>query len=545
MFAPLSPHFPVSGLAADLAAVFRDAGYTADGLAGHLGPEYFEALMRGEPATVELAAQGSTPLDAILRIFVVHAPVSLQELADAVGAPLATALVDAGVTIPCADAPELVQVALDIRPHLIVGRNHWVFSDVDAALVPHVPGPDHVLGVGSASLSLLQSTPTSPVSTALDLGTGSGVQLLGQLATAETVTATDVHPRALDLAEATVAAAGVTASRDGIGSPSRVELLQGSWFEPVAGRRFDRIVANPPFVVGLPEVGHVYRDSGLNLDGASELVVSQSVKHLTPGGTAHLLAAWAHQGEVPWQQRVASWLPDKGVRAWIVQRDAADPALYVSTWLKDESVDVRTPEGRERARLWLDHFRANDVHGIGFGYVALQRIGDDEDSDVLAEYMPQPFTDPLGPEVEEYFARAAWLSGLGPGEFERNYFAVRPGLAREDVALPDPSGQGFARAALRLTRTEGPRWQHDVDEHLAAIVAGINPQGLNLEETVSLYATLNDFDEEELLASAIPAFVDLVRHGLVIPADLLDTGDVGTPGDVSDTSGINGSGQED
>ncbi len=32
-------------------------------------------------------------------------------------------------------------------------------------------------------------------------------------------------------------------------------------------------------------------------------------------------AAWVHQGEQSWQQRVASWLPDTGVAAWIIQRE--------------------------------------------------------------------------------------------------------------------------------------------------------------------------------------------------------------------------------
>lgn len=511
-FAPLNPKFPLADAAADLAAAFESAGFTDAGLSGHLGPEVTEALYRGESGPVLLATSGGTQLDALIRAFILHEPLTPAELADALSAPLATRLIDAGVTVP-ADTAGTLRIALDVRPHVIAGTNHWVFSDVDATFVDHVPGPDHVLGVGSASLSLLQSTPHSPVESVLDLGTGSGVQLLGQLGNSTRVVATDVHARALELARATVAAAGAT---------ERVDLRQGSWFEPVDGERFDRIVANPPFVVGLPTVGHVYRDSGLNLDGASELVISQAPEHLNPGGTAHLLAAWVHQGDVPWQQRVASWLPATGVAAWIIQRDVADPSLYVSTWLKDESVDLRSDTGKEQAQRWLQHFHAHDVTGIGFGFVAVQRIGDDEPSDILAEYMPQPFNDPLGPEVEEYFARVAWLRGLVPGQLERSHFAVRPGLAREDIALPDESGQGFHRAALRLTRTEGPRWQHDVDEHLASIVAGLNPEGLTLADTVGVYAALNDFDEDELLASALPAVVDLVRHGLLIPTDLLN-----------------------
>lgn len=508
---PLQSEHPVSAIAEELADVFTQAGFTADGIAGHLGPEAFEALQRGEPAAVALAVRGQSQLDILVRLFILHEWLPATLLADSVGARLATALVDAGVA-QCDDNGN-VRIGLDIRPHIIVGRNRVVFSDVDASLIDHVPGADHVLGVGSASLSLLQSTPLSPVPTALDLGTGSGVQLLGQLDCAEHVTATDVHPRALELAKATVAATG---------QADRVELIEGSWFEPVAGRRFDRIVANPPFVVGLPEVGHVYRDSGLNLDGATELVVSEAVDHLTPGGTAHLLGAWVHTDEASWQQRVASWLPDKGVTAWIIQRDVADPALYVSTWLKDESVDVRTPLGRERSRLWLEHFRNHGVTRIGFGFVAIQRIADDADSDVLAEEMPQSFSDPLGPEVDEYFARAAWLRDLVPGELEHKHFALRPGVAKEDVSLPDKDlGQGFARAVLRLTRTDGPRWSHEVDEHLAAIVSGLNPHGLSLAETVELYAAAHGFDEQELLSSAVPAIVDLIRHGFIIPADIL------------------------
>ncbi|MFS8936159.1 methyltransferase [Corynebacterium sp. c25Ua_89] len=507
-----NPELPVAAVAAELGEFLSSHDFTADGIAGHLGPEYTEALHRGEPAAVALGAAGDTTLDALIRLFILHEAVAPTQLSDVLGARLATKLMDAGVAQ--LDESGNAYIAYDIRPHIIVGTNRLVFSDVDASLVDHVPGSEHVLGVGAASLSLLQSTPLTPVETALDLGTGSGVQLLGQLSTAAHVTATDLHSRALDLARATLAAAGPAAEE-------KVELLQGSWFEPVAGRRFDRIVANPPFVVGLPEVGHIYRDSGLNLDGASELVVSQAVEHLAPGGSAHILGAWVHQGEQSWQQRVASWLPEKGVAAWIIQRDVADPALYVSTWLKDESVDVRSDLGRERARLWLEHFNEHDVTGIGFGFVAIQRIDDDEPSDVLAEYMPQPFTDPLGPEVEEYFARVAWLRGLVPGELETKHFQVRPGVAREDVQLPDAElGMGFSPAALRLTRTEGPRWSHDVDKHIAAIVAGLNPAGLSLGETIELYAAAQGFDEEELVASALPAMVDLIRHGLIIPTEL-------------------------
>lgn len=493
-----------------IGAAFRREGLTTSGLASALGPGPLAALHRGEPGTVRWALGERTDDQAgLIRAFVLRDPLPPAKLDRLVGEPVAERLAD--VLVPVGDK---VRLLVDVRPHIIDGVERLVVSDADASMTDHVPGPEHVLGVGAASLSLLASTPTSPVDSVLDLGTGSGVQLLGQIGHTTSLTATDVHPRAIALAEATLAANEI----------DEVELLTGSWFEPVVGRRFDRIVSNPPFVVGLPEVGHVYRDSGLNLDGASELVVSSAPEYLAEGGTAHLLAAWIHPNDGSWRQRLASWIPERGVDAWILQRDLADPQLYVGTWLKDESLDPRSPESAARAETWLSHFAEHDVAGIGFGFVALRDIGD-RPSEVVIEEIPQAFDDPLGPEVEEYFTRTAWLRDADRLSVADAQFRLRPGVAREEIAVTDDeAGMGFAPAALRLTRTDGPRFTHDVDEALASIVAGLHPDGLALAEVVGLYAAargLDDATADTLLEQAVDAAVDLVRHGFLIPADLV------------------------
>src|SRR5699024_5047515 len=112
--------------------------------------------------------------------------------------------------------------------------------------------------------------------------------------------------------------------------------------------------------------------SGLDLDGASRLVVSTAPEHLNPGGIATLLAAWVHRRGEHWRDRVASWLPDHGVEAWIVQRDVADPELYVGTWLRDGGVDPRSADGAAQAGAWLDALAAAEVEAVGFGVVYLR-----------------------------------------------------------------------------------------------------------------------------------------------------------------------------
>ncbi|WJZ02866.1 DUF7782 domain-containing protein [Corynebacterium freiburgense] len=500
----------LSALAPEIVQIFHNHGFHLEGIEQHLGAAGMAALFRGEPAAVRYAARGNSAIEQLIRLVLLRDAAPYQCFVDMFGEPLVQGLLDCDALL--FQNSNTLQFQIDIRPHIFLNTHHWVFSDADAAMTVHIPGPDHVLGVGAASLSLVQASPTNKVSTVLDLGTGSGVQALAQSACAQHITAIDIHPRALEFAAASFAASNVAA-----------ELLCGPWFEPVHGRRFDRIVANPPFVVGLPEVGHIYRDSGFNLDGASELVISQAHHYLNPGGCAVMLAAWIHTPGESWQQRVASWLPDTGVAAWVIQRDIADPALYVGTWLQDESLDPRSIAAAARTEAWLEHFEQANVSGIGFGFVAIQRIDDHTESDILCEDMPQQCEGPLGEEITEYFARITWLRDADITEILETKFGMRPGVAVEEISVVDTdAGIGFRPAALRLTRTDGPRWSHDVDRHLYAIVSGLSTAGLSLGEIVELYCAAHDLDVQAMLPEVVGAIVDLIRHGFVLPSELIE-----------------------
>ena len=133
----------------------------------------------------------------------------------------------------------------DLRPYgFPTGHGQWdgwVVSD-------HTPGldqdrsptrPDYVLGVSPASTTLAQLTIDDPVGSALDLGTGCGVQSLHLSTHAGHLTATDVNPRCLDLARLTAALNRID-----------VDFRAGSLYEPVADESFDLIVTNPPFHIG-------------------------------------------------------------------------------------------------------------------------------------------------------------------------------------------------------------------------------------------------------------------------------------------------------
>jgi release factor glutamine methyltransferase len=73
----------------------------------------------------------------------------------------------------------------------------------------------------------------------LDIGTGSGCIALALACKLPGASVT-----AVDISEAALAVARRNAERNGV----LIEFLQGSLFEPVAGRTFDLIVSNPPYI---------------------------------------------------------------------------------------------------------------------------------------------------------------------------------------------------------------------------------------------------------------------------------------------------------
>jgi methylase of polypeptide subunit release factors len=490
-----------------LRAAFLRTGYDADSILALLGADAHAALGRGEPVPVRRAVNEGGDLGTLVRLFLLGDTCSMEEAGAALAPLPLDAAVDAGLVRPHGVG---ARAALDVRPLDTGTGTSWLVSDLDGerrspgggptGAAPAHADPAYVPGVGQASLSLLRATPTASVGSVLDLGTGCGVQAVHVHGHAHRVTATDVSARARALAAASFAL-----------NEMSVELLDGSWFEPVAGREFDQIVANPPFVVGPARVRHIYRDSGLDLDEASELVIRGAPAHLTPGGTASLLASWVHVRGQQWRARVASWIPEHGVDAWVVQRDVADPALYVGTWLRDAGIDPGSAEGVARSGEWLEHLERADVEGIGFGYVTLRRT--DQPSDVLAEDLLHSYPDPLGPEALAYLQRVVWLRD---NDLLSSRFVVAAATTLQQVSVP--SEHGWEHAVARLHRGDGPAWQHEIDELGTALLAGMRSGGLTLGGLVTMLEAANGEPSGSLQAGAVALVDGLVRHGLVLPA---------------------------
>ncbi|GAA4550059.1 DUF7059 domain-containing protein [Pseudonocardia xishanensis] len=489
----------------DLCARLRDTlleqGFTTTGVRALLGPGAHAALTRGELEAPARATRDAGTLGALVRLFLLGGAEEKPPL------PELDALVAGGLLT---SGPEGYRAAMDLRPYGeadVGGEADWyVLSDLDTPAARQ--DRDHVTGVGGASLTLASSLIRTPVRETLDLGTGCGVQALHASRFSGRVVATDVAPRALEVARATLALSGVRT----------VELVEGPWLAPVADRRFDAIVSNPPFVPGPARVEYVYRDSGRAGDAALAGLLADLPARLNPGGRAQLLGSWLHVRGEDWPERVRSWIP-AGCDAWILQREVTDPALHVGTWQRDAGLDLSAPATRAAASEWLDWLDAARVEAVGFGFLLLRRHSDDgagRPGEVVVEDLPGELADPLNLEMAEWLDRIDWLGAHASDEALLGArLRLSPGATLERYSVAGAEGWTDAGAAVVLA--DGPQWRHEVDEPAAALLAGCSG-ALPLDDLFALLSFAHDRPVDALVRAALPAVRELVRHGVLVPA---------------------------
>ncbi|MDN0198084.1 class I SAM-dependent methyltransferase [Streptomyces sp. S.PNR 29] len=415
----------------DVAARLRDAllgaSFTADGLLELLGAPAYAALARSEIVPALRATRGDTPLELLVRLFLLQQPVPHARVAEVLPVD---ACLDSGWLERAGASSGDVVATVDVRPYGGPRGEDWfIVSDLGCAVggAGGIGRRDEgvVLGVGGASTTLAGITVRTPVSSALDLGTGSGIQALHAAQHATRVTATDVNPRALHITALTLALSGAQAP----------DLREGSLFEPVRGdETYDLIVSNPPFVIS-PGARLTYRDGGMGGDDLCRTLVQQAGERLNQGGFAQFLANWQHVEGEDWTDRLRSWVPS-GCDAWVVQREVQDVTQYAELWLRDAGDHREDPaEYQARYDAWLDEFEARKTQAVGFGWITLRKTGAAVPS-VTVEEWPHPVEQPLGETVRAHFDRLDWLRSHDDAALLATHFELAAEVVQEQVGLP-------------------------------------------------------------------------------------------------------------
>ncbi|GAA3373771.1 class I SAM-dependent methyltransferase [Streptomyces sannanensis] len=483
-------------------AALLDAAFTADGLLDLLGAPAYAALARSETVPALRATRGDTPLEQLVRLFLLQQPVAYERARAAL--PLDEALAGGWVV---KDGDE-VRATVDVRPYGgPEGQDWFIVSDLGCAVggAGGASGRDEgvVLGVGGASTTLAGITVRTPVASALDLGTGSGIQALHASQHATRVTATDLNPRALRFARLTLALSGAP----------EADLREGSLFEPVAHESYDLIVSNPPFVIS-PGARLTYRDGGMGGDDLCRTLVQQAGERLNDGGYAQFLANWQHVEGEEWQDRLRSWVP-RGCDAWIVQREVQDITQYAELWLRDSGDHHADPAAyAARYDAWLDEFEARKTRAVGFGWITLRKSGAERPS-VTVEEWPHSVEQPLGAAVQAHFRRQDYLRTHDDAALLAEHFTLASEVVQEQVGLP--GAEDPEHVVLRQHR--GMRRATKVDT-VGAGFAGVCDGSLSAGRILDAIAQLVGEDVVQLRDRTPAQIRLLIEQGFLEPSEV-------------------------
>ncbi|WP_279365648.1 DUF7059 domain-containing protein [Microbacterium testaceum] len=491
-----------------LADDLRTADYTSAALRAAWGAQADDAVARGlrRPATRALGERGDA-LAVLGRLWGLGLPVPRGDAE----AALPTLRVDGAAALGLLEiSGDAVTPAVLVRPQSFADDEGevewWIASDLDEAALEGPLPEDHVLGVGGASQTLARLQLTRRARTALDIGTGCGIQALRLRRLVDHVVATDISERALRFTRLNAFVNGV----DGI------ETRLGSLFEPVAGETFDRVASNPPFVI-TPRVAGVpayeYRDGGIEGDSLVAAVISGVGEHLAPGAVAQSLGNWEYRWGESGLDRVREWV-GSSLDAWVIEREVLDPLAYAELWVRDGGTVPGTPEYARLIDAWLDDFTARGVTGVGFGYVLLRRPLAGGPTLARYERVSGGGESAFGPHLSASLAahdRAALLDDDG---LASSVLRVAPDVTEARHHRPgeeDPSvielrqGGGFARTL-------------EVDPGLAALVGACDGD-LAVGALIDAIAQLVEVDAEALRADLLPRVRELLVTGFLGFAD--------------------------
>lgn len=169
---------------------------------------------------------------------------------------------------------------------------------------PFEPPADIVFpAINAGTLLFLKAISKSPTEDALDIGAGSGIAALVLSKNAKSVIASDITARSTHFAEFNGLLNGCF----------NVEAVEGDLYAPVEGRKFDRIVAHPPYVPAIHKTT-IYRDGGQTGEELVKRIVEGLPLYLKPGGTLYCVCMGIDAEDGGFENRVRQWLGEEQER---------------------------------------------------------------------------------------------------------------------------------------------------------------------------------------------------------------------------------------
>jgi methylase of polypeptide subunit release factors len=328
--------------------------------------DYTEQGFRRRPALQQLPSRHAgnlpwllettaepTPFNLLTRLFLFGMRLPCAALRGVIPDSHIAFLVETGMA--SLDGPDLIPQVM-----LTSTENFVIAADPIYRMQPE-PAPDIILWPNQSTRVMQNFALREPSRATLDFGAGCGVVAVLASPFSERVVATDINTRTAEF----------TPFNAWLNNLSNIETLIGDAFEPVAGRTFDRILANPPFFI-IPSTGVLYCENPMELDGFCRRVAREGAALLNEGGFLQMTLEWVQIEGQPWQERVDEWLDDTGCDAWMLRTYNAPAAAYAHERCSNLYAD--SPEAATaKYRGCVDYYRSRNVEEVHGGLLVMRR----------------------------------------------------------------------------------------------------------------------------------------------------------------------------
>jgi len=464
--------------------VFLDAcGYNTERLTQHVGRARPPA--QGEAQQMFDDSREITVLNVLVRLFLLGAPVDEDTITGLLPELVVSFCNDAGLLHYDGELVTGRVVIIPVEDLLFVSDAFWTLGTDEAR--------DFVLPASTHSANFLRYlTMRDHVEDTLDLGCGCGIHALFAARHSDRVVATDISPEAI----------AYTRFNALLNDIHNIDCIEGSLFEPVAGRQFDLITSNPPFVIG-PSESFVYRDNPLELDEFCRVLAGEAPRYLKEGAHLQMLCEWVEVEGESWVDRIGGWIT--GCDAWVLHATPLSPASYARQRTGDvsgESVNA----GSEKD--WIAYFDRHAVRAVHPGMLVLRR--NDAANWLHVHNLPADITQPAGAAVASGIAAVDFLEACD----DEALLAATLRLANELEAEQTQSEDGTAGVRLRLDN--GLSTEADIDGSVAAFLNLFNGTR-TVGDSVSEFARVADADVEQLTGDLLSIVRVFVSRGFLVP----------------------------
>lgn len=331
------------------------AGFVQKNMEGHF---LLRHLGEAEFAVEARKAEMPAAFSVLAGMFLQGKSYDLSEIRDVLGAELAQLIDNLGL-ITLENGRVIASVAMYATNDLYIVSDRW--CGVDGA--KYEPPPDvvypAVLGTTRGYLALI---PASPCKSFLELCSGTGIAaLLAARNGAE-------HSWAFDIAERSVYFAEFNRRLNGI---PNVTNAQGDLYSPAKGRKFERIVAHPPYVPVL-EPKYIFYDGGQDGEQITRRMVQELPDYLESGGLFICVSLGSDRVDDPFEARIRRWLGEKN--------DEFDIALFVRSEMEPavQALNdvVRGRGSVEQVQRWREVLKQLKITSFVFGGMFIRRHGE-------------------------------------------------------------------------------------------------------------------------------------------------------------------------